>query len=86
MERSSGAIRTACDKQVDGRWGSGRPKITWKKLTKNDCHEWNLRTIDPQGRGTWRSGWRSAMFAACQLPGRGPLMWMMLQNSDYVDY
>ena len=23
MERSSGAIRTACDIQIDGRWGGG---------------------------------------------------------------
>ena len=37
----------------------------------------------------WRSGVRSAMSAASQLPGRGPLMWMMPlhlhvnQKSDY---
>ena len=27
---------------------------------------------------TWRSGVRSDMHAASQLPGRGPLMWVML--------
>ena len=34
VERSSGAIRTACDIQIDGRRGAGRPKLTWKKLTE----------------------------------------------------
>ena len=29
---------------VVGRQGPGRPKITWKKLTKNDCREWKLLT------------------------------------------
>ena len=33
VERSSGAIRTACDILIDGRRGAGRPKLTWKKLT-----------------------------------------------------
>ena len=28
VERSSGAVRTACDIQIDCRWGAGRPKIT----------------------------------------------------------
>ena len=37
VERSSGAIRTACDIQIDGRRGAGRPKLTWKKLTERDC-------------------------------------------------
>ena len=34
VERSSGAIRTASDIQIDGRRGAGRPKLTWKKLTE----------------------------------------------------
>ena len=72
MEPSSGAIRTACDIQIDGRWAAGRPKLTWKKLTERDCREWKLMTVDPQKRSTWRSGVRSAMRAACQLPGKGP--------------
>ena len=72
VERSSGAIRTACDIQVDGRRGAGRPKLTWKKLTERDCREWKLTTVDPQERSTWRSGVRSAMRAASQLPGKGP--------------
>ena len=39
---------------------------------ENDCHEWKLRTVDPQERSSWRSGMRSAMSAANQLPERGP--------------
>ena len=72
MERSSGAIRTACDIQVDGRRGAVRPKLTWKKLTERDCRVWKLTKVDPQERSTWRSGLRSAMRAASQLPGKGP--------------
>ena len=91
VECSSGAIRTACGIQIDGRPGPGRPKLTWKKLMENDCCEWKLTTVDTQERSAWRSGVRSAMHAANQLPGRGPLMWMMPlhlhvnQRSDY-DY
>ena len=45
------------------------PKLTWKKLTEKNCRELKLTTVDPQERGTWRSGVRSAMRAASQLPG-----------------
>ena len=49
-----------------------------------------LTTVDPQERRTWISGVRSAMREASQLPGRGPLMWMVHlhvnQKSDYDDY
>ena len=72
MERSSGAVRTACDIQIDGRMGAGRPKLTWKKLTEKDCRAWKLTTVDPQEWSTWRSGVRSAMRAASPLPGKGP--------------
>ena len=34
--------------------------------------EWKLTTVDPQERSTWRSGVKSAMRAASQLPGKGP--------------
>ena len=34
VERSNGAVKTAFDIQVDGKHGSGRPKMTWKQLTK----------------------------------------------------
>ena len=67
VECSSGAVRTACDIQIEGRRGAGRPKLTWKKLTEKDCHECKLTTVDPQERSTWRSGVRSAMRAASQL-------------------
>ena len=72
MERSSGAIRTAYDMQIDCKRGAGRPKHTWKKLTERDCREWKLTTVDPQERSTWISGVISAMRAASQLPGKGP--------------
>ena len=72
VEHSSGAIITPYDMQIDGKWGAGRPKQTWKKLTEKDCLEWKLTTVDPQERSTWRSGVRSAMRAASQLPGKGP--------------
>ena len=70
VERSSGAVRTACDIQIEGRRGTGRPKLTSKKLTEKDCREW--KTVDLQERSTWRLGVRSAMRAASQLPGKGP--------------
>ena len=72
MERSSDAVRTAFDIQIDGRRGAGRPKLTWKELTQKDCRELKLKTVDPQERSTWRSGVRSAMRAASQVPGKGP--------------
>ena len=45
--------------------------MTWKQLTEKDCREWKLSAIDPQDRDTWRSGVRSAMRVASQLPRRG---------------
>ena len=66
------AVRTACNIQIHGRQGAGKPKLTWKKPMEKDCREWKLTTVDPQERNTWRSGVRSAMLAASQLPGRGP--------------
>ena len=49
VERSNGAVRKACDIQVDGKHGPGRPKMTWKQLTKRDCREWKLSAINPHG-------------------------------------
>ena len=72
VERSNGAVNTAFDIQVNGKCGPGRPKMTWKQLTERDHREWKLSAIDPRDRDTWRSGVRSAMHAASQLPGRGP--------------
>ena len=68
----SGAIRTACDIQIDGRWGAGMQRLTWKKLTEIYCCEWNLTTVDLQERSTWGSAMRSAMHAVSQLAGKGP--------------
>ena len=45
VEHSGGAVRTACDIQIDGRQGAGRPKLIWKKLTDKDCHEWKTHNI-----------------------------------------
>ena len=72
VECSSGAVRTACDIQIVGRLGAGRPKLTWKKLTEKDCRQWKLMTVYHKERSTWRSGVRSAMRAVIQLQGRGP--------------
>ena len=72
VERSNGAVKTAFDIQVNGKRGPERPKMTWKQLTERDCREWKLSAIDPHDRDTWRSGVRSAMHAASQLPGKGP--------------
>ena len=58
VERSNSAVKTAFDIQIIRKCGPGRPKMTW--------------TIDPHDRDTWRSGVRSALCAASQLPGRGP--------------
>ena len=57
---------------------------------EKDRLEWKLTTVDPQERSDWRSGARSAMCEASQLPG-GPVIWMMPlhlyvnQKSNYHD-
>ena len=72
VERFNSAVKTASDIQVNGKHGPGRPNMTWKQLTERDRREWKLSAIDPHDRDTWRSGVRSAMRAASQLPRRGP--------------
>ena len=72
VEHSNGAVKTAFDIQVDGKRRPERPKMT-QKMTQRDCREWMLSAIDPHDRHTWRSGVRSAMHAANQLPGRRPI-------------
>ena len=72
MLNSSGAIKTACNIQIDGKGGPGRPKMSWKALTERDCREWNLNEVDPCDKDVWRSSVRSAMRAASQQPGREP--------------
>ena len=41
VEHSSGAVRTACDIQIDGMQGAGRPKLT-KKRRKEETDEERL--------------------------------------------
>ena len=60
------------EQHVIYRLMAGRPKLTGKKMTEKDCHEWKLTTVDPKERSTWRSGVRSVMRAASQLPGKEP--------------
>ena len=72
VERSSVAIKTAFDIQVDGKRGPGRPKMTWKQLTEKDCREWKLSAINPHDRRTWRSvGWSGGAKVSCILRHRG---------------
>ena len=73
VECSTGAIKTAFHIQVEEKRGPGRPKMTWKQLTEWDCREWKLSVINPHDRNMWRSGVESAMRAASQLSGRGPI-------------
>ena len=47
VKHSNGSVTTACDIQVYGRRGAGRPKLTWKKLTENNCSGWRLTVVDP---------------------------------------
>ena len=70
VERSSSAIKCASDIEVEGKRGPGRPKMSWKELAKKDRKEWKLNRVDPHDRVAWRSGVKSAMRAASQLPGR----------------
>ena len=63
VERSSSAVKTAFDIQVDGKRGPWRPKMTWKQLTGRACREWKLSAFNAHDRRTWRSGVRSAMRA-----------------------
>ena len=72
MERSNGAVMTAFHIQLEGKRGTGRPKMTWKQLTERDCKEWKFSAINPHDRNMWRSGVRSAISAASQLSGRRP--------------
>ena len=74
MGCSNGAIKTAFDIQVDGKRGLERPKTTWQQLTQKDCREWKLLAIVPHDRHIWYDIYHGA---ASQLPGRGPLMWML---------
>ena len=52
VECSSGAVKSACDIQVEGKHGPGRLKMTGKQLAERDCREWKLSDIDPYDRHT----------------------------------
>ena len=60
--------------------------MTSKQLTEKICIEWKLSAIDPHDRDTWRSGVRSAMRAASQLPGRGTLLWILPLYLHFVGF
>ena len=81
VERSNSAVKTAFDIQVDGKRGPGsEAQNDLVAADREGLHsrEWKLSAIDPHNRDTWRSGVRSAMHAASQLPGRGgPLLWIL---------
>ena len=63
VEGSSGAVRTACDIQIDDRLGQVNME---ESEAKKDCSELKLMTVDSEESSTWRSGVRSAMPTACQ--------------------
>ena len=75
LECSNGAVKTACDIQVDGKCGPVRPKMTWKQLTEMDCRNWKLSSlvIDISGDLVWDL---LCVQQASYLEG-GPLMWML---------
>ena len=73
VELSSGAIKTVCNMQIEGKCGPGWSKMTLKTITERNPLEWNLNEDDPCDRNVWRSSVRSAMRAACQLPGKEPI-------------
>ena len=56
-------------RQVGGREAQANMEETDRETAVT---EWKLTTVDPQERSTWRSGVRSAMRAASQLPGKEP--------------
>ena len=45
VERSGGAIRTACDIQIGGKPGAGRPKLTWKKTDRETAVSGSSRQL-----------------------------------------
>ena len=64
VERTNGAVKSAFDRQVDGKPGHGRHKMTWKQLTERDHREWKLSAFESHDRHTWRSVVKSANHAA----------------------
>ena len=80
--RENSAVRTACDIQADGKWGPGRPKLTWKKLTESDCREWKLMTVSSRQLALKKGApgdqvWDLLCVQLASYLERGPLMGMM---------
>ena len=72
VERSSGAIKTAWEIQIEGKHGPRWPKMSLTTLTERHHREWNLNKVDPCNKDVWRSSVRYAMRAVSQLPGGEP--------------
>ena len=81
VESSCGAVRTACDRQVDGRLWSGRPKMILNNMTENDYHEKKLTTVNPLEKNTCRSGVRSAMLSGSHSPSISSMSRPLDKNS-----
>ena len=70
MKCCDSAFKTAFDILVDGKCGSGCVAQDDMEATDNEgLQRVDFLAIDPHDRDTWRSGVRSAMHAASQLPG-----------------
>ena len=76
VERSNGAVKRAFDIQVDGKAQDDIEAADRGIAESGSSHD----------RHTWRSGMRSAMHAASQLPGRGCVCCsckcMLIKKSD----
>ena len=88
VERSSGAIKTAFDIQVDGKRGPGRPKMTWKQLTERDSREGKLSAINPHDRRTWceicHACSKLAIWKGTHWCGCCPCTCTLIKKSDYI--
>ena len=76
VECSSGAVKTVCDIQVDGKRGPQRPRMTGKQLTERDCREWKLSA---------ESG--SSRLSTLMIGTPGDLMWDLpcMQQASYLE-
>ena len=73
------AVQPKPRKEVDGPRRPERPKIVWGKFMEHDYHGSSRQSIPriKEYLEIRRSGVRSALLAASQLPEGGPLTWMM---------
>ena len=85
VERSSGAIRTACDIQIDDRRGAGRPR-NWRRET---AVSGSSRQLTLMKGAPGDQVWSLLCVQLARYLERGPLIWMMplhlhvSQKSDY---